>query len=80
MAAEPPIYQHDDDQILAELRDATHRDADMDDPAPEIADLLDDPHTEPAELIHIDAERMRLVMLYARLGRNAFIRYLMGRQ
>lgn len=80
MADEPPIYQHDDDQILAELRDATQRDADMDDPAPEIADLLDDPHTEPAELIHIDADRMRLVMLYARLGRNAFVRYLMGRQ
>ena len=81
----PNYLPHDsmdaeDDQILAEIGERTMRDVGLDSPTANVADMLDpvahkrDVWRENHVRGMTDGE-LRILLLYAKLGRNAFLRH-----
>lgn len=68
----------EDDRLSTELIDATMDDRGFDSPASIIADYLDPEDADRDDIAtHVtDAEKRRLLFLYAKLGRNVFLRIL----
>ncbi|MEM9414966.1 MAG: hypothetical protein AAGA29_05740 [Planctomycetota bacterium] len=71
----------EDDQLLAELDDRTASDIGLNSPTSSIADLLDprwqsnDEHWRRQETrLLVDGE-LHILLLYAKLGRNVFLRH-----
>jgi hypothetical protein len=65
----------EDDQILAELSEALDI-ATATGPYQDVCDMLDPTDADPNELMGIDEDERKLIMLYAKLGRNHWMRYL----
>lgn len=82
----PDYLPHDmmdaeDDQILTELGDRTMSDMGLDSPTASIADLLDPTYGADEQLWRRmfptvpKVAELHILMLYAKLGRNAFLRH-----
>ena len=70
------MMTHEDDQILTRLMEQTMSDKGLESPTAIVADILDPINAQADDLYGLSRKELKVLLMYAKLGRNVFLRHL----